>query len=421
MKLSGWTPGQDRFAWPTRNEKLGGHSHDLAVRRQPPFRRVAASSLAEAPTRQRATSADIRACIWGQTSLAGIKFPCPEWTVASADAARLTERAAEVDANDIVIDPQVPADISGQLARAPIPSLVPYRAPSPTVVPQPRRRWRRALTSQGRKATTLTAVTAVFFVTTIVAFVGFVIAAAPAAAVLGIVAAIVCIDRFLPTVRAVTAAQRSGWWQQPPTANPYHPAWDGMHAVTAYHRRYVVPGQDMDAEARAVWTRAVDATRALRQSQVVRLGLVDSVQVMTALPYHLWEVAERLARLSALRAEHQEILRGLDANDPDVTTLLPPQRRARELASEDIERRVRQLEVFANLVGQADAAWQREQAVRRLASLNDSHQELLAHVGESPGDDAMAAQISLEVQAIIDHANEAVRQANEAARSFVVP
>ena len=261
----------------------------------------------------------------------------------------------------------------------------------------------------------------VFFVATIVAFAGFVIADAPAAVVLGIVTAVICLDLFVQTARAVKAARRSGWRRQPLTANPNHPAWDGLHAVTAYHRRYVAPSQDMDAEARAVWTRAVDAVRRLRQSQVVRLGLVDSVQVMTVLPYHLWEVAERLARLSALRAEHQAILRGLDPNDPDVTAPLPPQRRARELASEDIERRVRQLEVFADLVGQADAARRREQAVRRLASLNDSHQELLAHVGESPGDDAIAEQISLEVQTIIDHANETVRQANEAGRTLVVP
>jgi hypothetical protein len=264
-------------------------------------------------------------------------------------------------------------------------------------------------------------ITAVFFVVTSVAFVSSVAAHVPAAAIAGIVTAIICVNRFVATAPAVEAAQRSGWWQRPLTANPYHPTWEGLHAVTAYHGRYVAPSQDMDAEARATWTRAVDAASKLRQSQVVRLGLVDSVQVTTVLPYHLWEVAERLARLSALRTAHHAILRGIDANDPDVATLLAPQRRAHELAGADIEQRVRQLELFADLVDQADAATRREQAVRQLARLNDSHRELLAHVGQSPGDDAMAEQMSTDVQAIINQANEAVRQANEAGRSLVLP
>jgi hypothetical protein len=124
--------------------------------------------------------------------------------------------------------------------------------------------------------------------------------------------------------------------------------------------------------------------------------------------------------LSALRAEHQAILRGVDAKDPDVAAVLAPQRRAHELASADIERRVQQLEVFADLVGQADAARKREQAVRQLARLNDSHRDLLAHVGQSPGEDAIAEHMSLDVQSIIDQANEAVRQANDAGRSLVM-
>ena len=195
----------------------------------------------------------------------------------------------------------------------------------------------------------------------------------------------------------------------------------GPDAVTADHRRYVAPGEDMDAEARAMWTRAADAASALEQSDVVRLGLVDSIRVTTVLPYHLWEIAERLARLSALRAEHQAILHGVDANDPDVAAVLAPQRQAQEIANADVERRVRQLEAFAGLAGQADAARRREQAVRRLAALDDPHRDLLADVGQGAGDDGLAEQLSLDVQAVIDQADEAVRQVNEAGRGLVLP
>ena len=195
----------------------------------------------------------------------------------------------------------------------------------------------------------------------------------------------------------------------------------GPDAVTASHRRDVTPGQDMDAEARAIWARAVAAVSALEQSDVVRLGLVDSVRVTTVLPYHLWEIAERLARLSALRAEHQAILRGVDADDPDVATVLAPQRQVQEIANADVERRVRQLEAFAGLADRADAARRREQAVRRLATLDDPHRELLADIGQSAGDDGLAEQLSLDVQAVIDQADEAVRQVNEAGRGLVLP
>lgn len=329
-----------------------------------------------------------------------------------------------MDANAIVIDPQVPADIGRQLSRAPARRLVPFGAPAPAVVPAPRKRREQVITPQGRRTIGALIATVVFFATTVISLIMALSISGPpreAAAIVAAIAAIGCLNRFVASAHAAEAASRSGWRQRAVTGNPDHLAWDGLHAVTAYHRRYVAPGKDMDAEARARWTRAAAAAGKLERSEVVRLGLVDSVQVTTVLPYHLWEIAERLARLSALRAEHQAILRGVDADDPDVAALLGPQRRAHELATADIERRVRDLEVFADLVGRADAARRRERAVRRLATLNDSHAELLARVGESAGDDGLTEQMSLDVQSIVDQADEAVRQANEAGRGLVLP
>ena len=69
----------------------------------------------------------------------------------------------------------------------------------------------------------------------------------------------------------------------------------------------------------------------------------------------------------------------------------------------------------------ADAARRREQAVRQLATLDDPHRELLADIGQSAGDDGLAEQLSLDVQAVIDQADEAVRQVNEAGRGLVLP
>lgn len=104
-----------------------------------------------------------------------------------------------------------------------------------------------------------------------------------------------------------------------------------------------------------------------------------------------------------------------------MAALLTPQRRAHELAIADIEQRLRHLEVFADLMGKADAARRRERAVRQLTALNDSHRDLLARIGEDAAGVEMASRASVDIQAIIDQADDAVRQANEAGRSLALP
>lgn len=189
------------------------------------------------------------------------------------------------------------------------------------------------------------------------------------------------------------------------------------HVAVLYHRRYVRPPCDLDATARQTWQRAIVATEKISRSDVVRQQLIDSVRVTTVLPYHLWDIAKRLAQLSALRANHEVILEGVEDDDPDVAVVLDPQRRAHELAGDDIERRVRDLEVFAARLEEADAARRREEAVRRLADLNEEHRDLLAHVS-GDGSDLPAAN---DVQTVIDQANETLRAANEAGRSLALP
>jgi hypothetical protein len=193
------------------------------------------------------------------------------------------------------------------------------------------------------------------------------------------------------------------------------------NAAILYHRRYVCPPRDLDAPARQAWQRAIVAAKRIKRSDVVREQLIDTVRITTALPYHLWEIAERLARLSALRADHMAILDGVADDDPDVAVVLDPQRRTHELATEDIERRVRDLEVFAGCVADADAAVRREEAVRRLADLNDMHRDLLAHVGSRTFDLGNDLPEVHDIQAVIDQANKAIRAANEAGRSLALP
>ena len=193
------------------------------------------------------------------------------------------------------------------------------------------------------------------------------------------------------------------------------------NAAVLYHRRYVRPPRDLDAMARQAWQRATVAAKRIGRSEVVRGQLIDSVRVTTVLPYHLWDIAERLARLSALRGDHKAILNGVADDDPDVAVVLDPQRRVHELAADDIECRVCDLEVFAICVADADAAIRREEAVRRLADLNDVHRDLLAQVGTGTGGLGSDLSHVHDVQAVIDQATKAIRAANEAGRALDLP
>jgi hypothetical protein len=317
-----------------------------------------------------------------------------------------------LNVNSIVIDPEVPPDIRRQLAAAPSRRLIRFGAQQPPAIPQPRRQRETVATPYAARAGKAAIATAAFVATTIAVW-------SSRVGAIGIVTLIASLASFFITISAIHDATRHGWRQRRPTADPDHPSWDGMHAVTTYHRHYVWPARDLDPDSQRAWTRAVDATNKIRESEAVKL--IDSVEITTVLPYRLWEIAERLARLSTLRAEHQAILHGVEADDPDVAALLTPQRRAHELAVADVEQRLRHLEVFADLMGKADAARRRERAVRQLAALNDSHRDLLAQVGEDAAGVEMAEHASVDVQAIIDQADDAVRQANEAGRSLALP
>ena len=317
-----------------------------------------------------------------------------------------------LDANSIVIDPEVPPDIKRDLAAAPSRRLVRFGGQQPTPVPRRRRGRGTVATPYASRAGKRTLAAAAFLAATIASW-------SEPVNIISIVTLIGFLVSFFMTLSAIYDAAHRGWRQRRPSLDPDHPSWDGLHAVTTYHRRYVWPARDLDSESQRVWARAIGAANKIRESEAIKL--IDSVEITTVLPYRLWEIAERLARLSTLRAEHDAILRGVEAEDPEVAALLTPQRRAHQLAIADVEQRLGHLEVFADLMGKADAARRRERAVRQLTALNDSHRDLLARIGEDAAGVEMASRASVDIQAIIDQANDAVRQANEAGRSLALP
>lgn len=208
--------------------------------------------------------------------------------------------------------------------------------------------------------------------------------------------------------RSLPGTARGRPWARPP-------------AAAAYRGRYVVPELDLEGEALARWRRASQAARAIRASESVRLGLINSVEVAAVLPYHLWDVAERLALLARPERRQAAILRDLDAADPDVQVVLGPQRRAHELTVADIERRIGRLEDFAALAATADAARKRHRAIGELAALNADYEELLVRLGDADDALAGAGRPAVELRAMTAEAEAAVRRANEAGRALAIP
>lgn len=65
--------------------------------------------------------------------------------------------------------------------------------------------------------------------------------------------------------------------------------------------------EDFDDEGRALLARVQTAIDAVRDSQVNREGLLDSVDNAVTLPRQEWEIAQVLAKQSKLRAEQEEM------------------------------------------------------------------------------------------------------------------
>jgi hypothetical protein len=198
-------------------------------------------------------------------------------------------------------------------------------------------------------------------------------------------------------------------------------SWRASSAPIIFHRHYVVPRIDMDKDGRKMWAQAVRFAKQIYASEVIYQDLVDSAQIRAAIPYRMWEIADRLARLTMLSDQQREILRETDPNHPDVAPMVVRQRRALEYATARIAKRIKALEVFAQRLERADAAKRHEAVVRRLANLNDPLRDLIADGDVSIGEPEMTRRLTDDIEAIIEQSRQAVREANEAAQHLIVP
>ena len=116
-----------------------------------------------------------------------------------------------------------------------------------------------------------------------------------------------------------------------------------------------------------------------------------------------------LARLTEARARQRESLRHAEQDDPYISGKVTSQDHKLTLAAERIAARVGKLEEFADLLGKADAGKHREATLERLGKVDDLLLDLLATTEAGPDELDQTERLRLEVQAVIEQANEAAR------------
>jgi hypothetical protein len=310
---------------------------------------------------------------------------------------------------EIVIDPEVPATARLELAQAPVTALLAFGDPAvKPEVPGDRSAPKDtgAVTMTGARYAAVGSV-----VLAVLQTCAGLLAAKPDLVLMAVFIWLPC-----AVVSALIGFRDHQPGQQPPRGRRR-----ARSAAVTHHRRYVVPELDLHDAGQVRWRRARKAARSIQASEAVRLGLIDTVEIAAVLPYHLWDIAERLALMSAAERRLPAILQGVDTSDAEIQAVLGPQRQVHDLAVADVEARIGRLEEFAALAAQADAARKRKNTVAELAGLNPHYEEMLIRLGEPASGLTVTGHSGDQLRAVVAAADDAVRRANEAGRALVIP
>ncbi len=145
-----------------------------------------------------------------------------------------------------------------------------------------------------------------------------------------------------------------------------------------YDGRYHLP-EDFDPEALALMARTQRAVNSVLGSHVNAEGLLDNVRNAVMLPQQEWEIARLLAKLSALRAEHNQLIaRGVA---PEVAQAVQPLERALASSEAAVVARVEALERYAGHVADAERAYHARGQIEELRARLPRYEELVAESG----------------------------------------
>ena len=139
--------------------------------------------------------------------------------------------------------------------------------------------------------------------------------------------------------------------------------------------RYLTP-EELDDPGRALLARVQTAIDAVRDSEVNREGLLDTVDNAVTLPRQEWEIAQVLARQGKLRGEQNEMI--TSTHLPEVAAALRPLCEKLDISVDAVTRRVEALERYAERTRAADDALRAHQHLAALAEKAHEYDELLA-------------------------------------------
>ncbi|MBG0817125.1 hypothetical protein HS045_23580 [Planomonospora sp. ID82291] len=180
-----------------------------------------------------------------------------------------------------------------------------------------------------------------------------------------------------------------------------------------YEDRYLLP-EDFDPAAERLRERTRRAVEHVLRSQVHASGMLDDARNSVMLPAQEWEIARLLAKLSALRDEHDRL--GHDGSAPEVVAAMAPLERALAASEAAVVARVEALERYAGHVAEAERAFRAHQQIELLRSWLPRYEELLAETGADalavPEIDHLAQDAGRLERAL----RESVRSAHEAFR-----
>lgn len=139
--------------------------------------------------------------------------------------------------------------------------------------------------------------------------------------------------------------------------------------------RYIL-AEDLDYPCQMLLRRAQNAVGAILNSKVQQAGLIDSIDNQVTLPEEIWQIAQRLRKLSSMHAEHGKLIpRELP---PGMEDAFKPYTSALDAAWTSLSQRVRHLEKYAKQVIKADKVYHTHKRLEALAARTPEYQQLIA-------------------------------------------
>ncbi|WP_146103606.1 hypothetical protein [Nonomuraea solani] len=148
-----------------------------------------------------------------------------------------------------------------------------------------------------------------------------------------------------------------------------------LRLAQAHANHYLLP-EDLDYPCQMLLRRAQNAVEAIMNSRVHKAGLIDSIENQVSLPEEIWQIGQRLRRLSVMHAEHGKIIpRELP---PGMEDAFKPYTSALDAAWTSLSQRVRHLEKYAKQVLKADKVYHAHRRLETLAARTPEYQQLIA-------------------------------------------